>query len=83
MVESASGLPSLASMTGLSGGTITTPPVAASVSVSSRILASCSRLALARLRSSRLLRLGLASPACSRQKFVRNVQVAPTERPMI
>ena len=54
-VDNASDLSSLASTAGFKGGTMTTPPVAASLSTSSRILASCSRLALARLRNSRLL----------------------------
>ena len=51
-------------------------------STASRILASCSRLALPRLRNSRLLRVVLFSFPVAGSYRVRILQVATTERPM-
>ena len=81
-LDKASGLPNRASILGLSCGTTSTAPSVAPRNTSSRILASRSSVAPARLRNSRLLRGAVRRPSDTAMKRVRMLQVAPTERPI-
>ena len=78
-LDSASGLPSRASILALSRGTTSTAPSAAPRNTSLRILASRASVALARLRNSRLLRGAARRPSDTAKKRVRMLHVAPTK----
>ena len=81
-VDRATGRPSAFSNAGLSAGMTMTPPCSDPARTTSKIALSRPRSATARLRRSRLDFFGANSPAASRRRRLRSLQVALTDRPM-